>query len=324
MKRFLVTYLFTAVIGTAAVYFGTPKIAAHLPRLTRPEPAVPLPPVDNLTPTGTFFERMSPATDAPSADPGDSGQSLGTRSVDGKDAPISTPPEAPSIETPPVIPPYYPPASITNASSWAILIQRTAHYSTGGKNLGMLPAGTVGEVIKNTTSSDGDVAVCLIEQNGQWKGPILIGVANLVMFEGPLTAVPADTLSLLHYYYTLKERIDARTAAIQQAITAANPHAAAFNRATDAVNEFVIRAKKMTVAFKATTGPARSDLLDQLKRMKFEQVRLNADLSQAEARMKEWNANNPTSPAHAAPDPELSGWLAELRRLEPRKKAIIP
>jgi hypothetical protein len=58
--------------------------------------------------------------------------------------------------------------------------------------------------------------------------------------------------------------------------------------------------------------------------MKFEQVRLNAELSQAEARMKEWNANNPTSPAHAAPDPELSGWLAELRRLEPRKKAIIP
>jgi glycine cleavage system H lipoate-binding protein len=40
--------------------------------------------------------------------------------------------------------------------------------------------------------------------------------------------------------------------------------------------------------------------------------------------MKEWNANNPTSPANAAPDPELSGWLAELRRLEPQKKAIIP
>ena len=324
MKRFLTTYLITALIGTAAVYWGTPMIADTLPRSTIPEPAVPRPPTDDLTPTATFFERMSPATDAPSADPGDSGQRLGTRSVDGDDAPVSTPPDAPIIEPPPVIPPYCPPASMTNASSWAILIQRTAHYSKSGKNLGMLPAGTVGEVIKTTTSSDGDVAVCLIEQKGQWKGPILIGVANLVMFEGPLTAVPADTLSLLHHYYTLKERIDARTATIQQAITAANPHAAAFNRATDAVNEFVIRAKKMTVAFKATTGPARSDLLDQLKRMKFEQVRLNAELSQAEARMKEWNANNPTSPAHAAPDPELSGWLAELRRLEPRKKAIIP
>lgn len=324
MKRFLATYLFTAVIGTAAVYFGTPKIASLFPRLTRPEPAATRPPTDDLTPTGTFFERMSPATDAPSADPGDSGQRLGTRSVDGDDAPVSTPPEVPSIEPPPVIPPYYPPASMTNASSWAILIQRTAHYSTGGKNLGLLPAGTVGEVIKTTTSSDGDVAVCSIEQGGQWKGPVLISLADLVVFEGPLTAVPADTLSLLHHYYTLKERIDARTAAIQQALTAANPHAAAFIRATDAVNEFVIRAKKMTVAFKATTGPARSELLDQLKRMKFEQVRLNTELSQAEARMKEWNANNPTSPAHAAPDLELSGWLAELRRLEPRKKAIIP
>jgi hypothetical protein len=324
MKRFLTTYLFTAVSGTAAVYYGTPMIAAKLPRLTNPEFAIIRPSVDDLTPSSISFRRMSPATDAPSADPGDSALGSGTQSTEGEGDPIDKAPEAPIIEPPPVIPPYQPPASATHASSWAILIQRAVHYSTGGKNLGMLPAGTVGEVIKTTTSSDGDVAVCLIEQNGQWKGPILIGVANLVMFEGPLTAVPADTLSLLHHYYTLKERIDARTATIQQAITAANPHAAAFNRATDAVNEFVIRAKKMTVAFKATTGPARSDLLDQLKRMKFEQVRLNAELSQAEARMKEWNANNPTSPAHAAPDPELSGWLAELRRLEPRKKAIIP
>ncbi|MBM4163309.1 MAG: hypothetical protein FJ222_02550 [Lentisphaerae bacterium] len=324
MKRFLTTYLLTAGIGTATVYYGTPMIAAKLPRLTNPAFAITGPSVDDLTPSSVAFARMSPVTDASSADPDDSSPGNGTRSIEGDDAPINAPPEAPIIEPPPVIPPYQPPASSTNASSWAILIQRAVHYSTGGKNLGMLPAGTFGEVIKTTTSSDGDVAVCTIDQDGQWKGPVLIGVANLVVFEGPFTTVSADTLGLLRHYYALKERIDARTAAIQQAITAANPHAAAYVRATDAVNEFVLRAKKMSATFKDATGPARSEMLDQLKRMKFEQVRLNSELSQAEARMKEWTANNPDSPTNAASDPELSGWLAELRRIEPLKQAIIP
>jgi hypothetical protein len=324
MKRFLTTYLLTAVIGTAAVYFGAPAIAARLSGPARPEPDGAPPSVDALTPVSTAPGLAPTVADTPAAGSGDPTVGCVTAPAEAAATPSSPVPEAPVGVPASVIPPYQPPASITNANAWAILTRRAVHYSTAGKNLGSLPAGTIGEVIKTTTSSDGDVAVCLIEQDGQWKGPVLIGVADLVVFENSLAAVPADTLSLLHHYYTLKERIDARAAAIQKAITDANPHAAAYIRATEAVNAFVIRAQKLTAAFKTATGPARTDLLEKLKRMKFEQVRLNAERSEAEARMKEWSAQNPAPPANAASDPELGGWLAELRRIEPRKRAIIP
>ena len=324
MKRFWATYLLTAVIGTVAIYFGAPMIASKLARPTPPVPSSAThPTVSEIKPARPLFRRISAAALTSTVGQTEPRAPGVTHSRDVTNTNTGDLPASTREGTVSAVPSYRPPDSDPSAPSWAILTRQASHYSTDGKNLGPLPAGTVGEVTRTTTSSRGDFAVCTVDHNGQWKGPVLIGVEYLILFEGPLTAVPTEPLSLLHHYYALKGRIDARSATLQQQHAPGNPHVAAHTRAVNAGTEFTSLAKRRVAAMNAASGPKRSELLDELKQMKFEQARLNSERQQAEARMKEWDAQNPRQ-TRAPVDPELNDWLAELRRLEPEKQAVIP
>ncbi len=330
MSRFWTTYILTAVIATAAAYFGAPALSAQIARAARPTKfratpaASPHGEVQRLEAIGRSAEIRRPlhtTLEAP-ASVGNEPLPVGT-APDGAAAVAETV-DAPTPQQQQDRPLYRPPAANPEAASWGILKQNAPHYSAAGQNLGTLPAGTIGEVTKTTTSSNGDVAVCTIDVNGQWKGPVLISVGHLVVFEGPLTRVPLQTLDMLHHYFSLKGRADARAAAVQQRNASANPHAVAYRRANEAWTALNARVTPLTTEFNTATGTRRAELLEQLKRMRIEQNRLRIERENAAAMLRAWNEKNPPQSPDRVQDPELAGWLAELNRIEPEIQKIIP
>jgi len=330
MKSFWATYLFTALVGTAAAYYGAPAIyprlaeagfaprsAAGMPEAQTSAVSVasaavrPSPPRLRLKP-----ETPAPAEAATPPSVPDRAPTQENRTTADDATPL--PPAAPDI------PLYRPPEPDPSASSWAIVMQRTAHYTSDGQNLGPLPAGTVAQVIKTTTSSHGDVAWCTFDRNGQWRGPAFIGMEQLVLFEGPLTVAPPEALNLLHRYFTLKGRVAERIVAIQQKRTADNPIRAAYSQAHEAMKDFDARVSKLTAERDAASGPRRSELINKLHGMRAEQTRLRLERERAAAELKAWNEKNPPQSNDIAADRELAGWIAELDRLEPEKLKLIP
>ncbi len=330
MSRFWTTYILTAVIGTAAAYFGAPAISAQIARGARP---IRLGVMPVASPRGEAQRREAGDRPAelprslhtpPEAPAGFGNEPLPVGAAADGAAAVAETVDKPTPQPQEDRPLYRPPAANPEADSWAILKQNAPHYSVAGQNLGTLPAGTIGEVTKTTTSSNGDVAVCTIDVNGQWKGPVLISVGHLVVFEGPLTRVPLQTLDLLHRYFSLKGRADARAAAVQQKNASANPHAAAYRRANDAWNALNARVTPLTSEFNTATGTRRAELLEQLKRMRIEQSRLRVEREHAADKVRTWQEQNPPQQPDRVQDPELAGWLAELHRIEPEIQKIIP
>lgn len=333
--RFWLTYLLTAAIGTAIVHFGAPSFVAHADFARRPLPA--------QQPSSV----VAPAQGAQAPNPPRAPVQRPQRSVRLVPAQPPQPPQpaAPSAtatvettaasatpeqlettvpeETPPTRPLYTPPPPDPNATSWGMVLRRAPHSGIAGNALGPLSAGTVVEIEKFISTASGDQAVCVIDANGQWKGPVLIGLEHLVCFEGPLTAAPAQAVDLLHRYYRLQEQIDARRAAHRKRAATANPHAAVYERAVTELQTFDERVRTLVAQRDASSGPKRSQLIDQLHGMQATRTRLRLHVEEAKAKGNAWTKQNPqaTEDPH---DPELEEWLDTVRQLEPQVKKYVP
>ncbi len=333
--RFWLTYLLTAAAGTALIHWGSPSLAAHADTVRRlagkppraavaapraavaapraPTPAAALPVV--RMPEDVAAQAQAPQPVPPAAEPETEPPPPAA------EAAAETSAAAPqAVGAPPL---YTPPPPDPAAASWGVVLHRAPHSGVKGNPLGPLPVGTVVEIQELLPTAEGDMAVCVIDDGGQWKGPVMIGLNHLVRFEGPLTDAPPEAVDLLYRYYRLRERIDARREAHRQRTASANPHAAAHARAVADQRAFDERVRRLTAQRDAASGPRRSQLIDQLHGMQAEGTRLRLNVEEARAKRDAWARENP-QPANGPGDPELEGWIEELRRLEPEVKRYVP
>ena len=326
MKRFWLTYLLMTVIGTAAVHYGALLLCAHPGFLPLGANYLPQPPASVSARSPALVCRAPevtvrrPQTRKPGPTP-NRAQELPPQEM--PEAVAAEVPQAASASEPPVRRLYTPPPPNPEATSWCILLQQAPGYGADGTMRRTFPAGTVGEIIKRTPTANGDMAVCTVDVGGHWQGPVWIGLEYLVAFQGSLSEAPPPARDLLYRYYTLKGNIDARQAVLRQRAANANPHAAACTRAATDLKTFYARVKKLTAERDAATGPKRSTLINTLHGMQSQLTRLQLQLKQAEDQRKAWEAQH-LRPPDGQRDPEIAGWLEELRQLEPEKQQYVP
>lgn len=216
-------------------------------------------------------------------------------------------------------------ASFTGPKSgWGFLQARAPYYSPAGKNLGSLPGGTCFKYAGVETASDTPLLVSTVRNGDRWEGPYLLGCHSLALFEGSPDALDAETFRNLAEYFTLLGKIAERKAALAQTLRTDNPHAETAQRARQAYQASIEKAGELEQQRTALSGARKTKADDDLRALKYEQVRLKADADRAVADYTAWNAAHPISPSKQAADPQLRELEQALQASRVKVSELVP
>ena len=204
-------------------------------------------------------------------------------------------------------------------SGWGITKSATPYYSADGKRLGVLPGGTLLDYSSVKTSSKNMVLEAKVKQGGDWSGPFLLDCASLAIFEGKPDNIDPAILSDLTEFFSLKSKIAERKAEIEKTAHERSPHAESARRAQERYAESIRKATELNAKAEKQTGAARNKSHEQLRELKYEQVRLKADADKEAANLKAWKEANPLTPEAFRTDAQI---VALEKQLAPLKAKI--
>ena len=319
VNSFWPTFLFTAIAGSVAISYGTPYLKRYIPG------------VGDESKTYLIIEEQAGQTKQ--AEPSNAQREtndkvrLDPELVPGKTENNIKNVEQQVIVTQPAKPVVTsdPNAVGVRTGKWGVTLSYVAHYSLQGNNLGKLPGGTIVEIEGNTTSSRGKMTRCRYRQNGSWSESILIAEAQLAHFNGTSADMQPTALSTLQNYFAAKSAIEKYTASAETRQVEANPYSKPYREAYEKYKDLTERSKVLTAERDNAEGARRSQLIDQLRRMKEEQAALQRDITSYQAKYREWKARHASEfSSNAANDPKVKALQQKMAALEPDVRRLVP
>jgi len=219
-----------------------------------------------------------------------------------------------------------PPAPVFRGpkKGWGIVNPACIYYSSEGHNMGTLPAGTLIDYQEVKHSTKGFVLVSKVQrQANTWEGPFLVEVPDVVLFSGELDKLPKKLISDLKAYYTLQGQIVARKEVIEEKSQSQNPYFESAKLWQSRYGASMEKARAMEEKANALNGPAKSKMLDDLRSMKYEQVRVKLQADKEAASYKAWKDQHPIDPALVAQDSEMKELRVQLKAAEEKIKGFI-
>ena len=207
-------------------------------------------------------------------------------------------------------------------SGWGITKTATPYYSAEGKYLGMLPGGTLFDYSAVKTSSKNMVLEAKVRQDGDWTGPFLLDGTSLAIFEGKPDNINPQTIADLTGYFSITSKLAERKDALEKAGYEKSPGFEAARRAQERYSESIRQAAELSAQADKATGSAKSKLDDQLRALKYEQVRIKAEADKEAAGYKAWKDANPLPPETLRDDPEIAALEQQLAPLKAKIGAL--
>jgi len=204
-------------------------------------------------------------------------------------------------------------------SGWGFVQISVPFYSPKGKNLGTLPSGTCFKYTDVETSATAALLVSTVKRGDAWEGPYLLGCRNLALFQGSPDALDPESLQNLTDYFALLGKIAERKASLAQASRTDNPHFESARRAQQAYQASIVKAGEMEKQLAALTGTRKTKADEELRALKYEQVRLKTTADREAADYNAWNEAHPGK----APQPAADSQLRELEQALQAAKAKV-
>lgn len=209
-------------------------------------------------------------------------------------------------------------------SGWGIVSQTCAYYSNEGHNVGKLSPGTLITYSGVKQSTKSFVLISKVQrQANKWEGPFLVEAPDLVLFSGEFEKMPEKLINDIKAYYTIKGQIADRKDQIEEAAQSKNPHFDSAKLWQQRYVESVEKASEMEEKANTLKGPAKSKMLDELRSLKYEQVRLKTQADKEAVNYKAWKDQNPISPALFTNDAELKTLQAKLKEAKEKIKDVV-
>ena len=204
---------------------------------------------------------------------------------------------------------------------WGIVVTNSFFYDAQMNRGGIMVGGTVVARKSSRLLPDGNVAeCCYLKEDRLWVyEPVHLYESDLVLFEMPYEQADRASRDLLVEYCRLYGRLEAAKAKLFKDMTMRNPHLAEHQETANAYRAFSLRAKAIHEEHQTATGARRSELEDQLRKMKAEEGDYKRRYEAAKAQYDAWKQQNVIEPA-------ASGRLktAEMQSIENRMKALRP
>lgn len=296
MKRFPATLILLALAGTAAVYFGVPRLREWV----------------ETFPWEAWIARAFP-------DPTGDG--------------ASAPPEAPSDpfrrQSPPTTPRDFVPGADSTPGSfsededagaprypaWGVVRERTRAFNGKGKFSRSLPGGVLVEKTGRHESSIGPMAECRIWFERRWVEGVFIPDAALVTFEGPAEQAPESQRETLRRYFTLRDAIERRRRELDGELDADHPRRVAYREARDEYEALRRRSRELREQRDQAEGAVRIERIHELADLRRNVVLAEKRLRRATEALRETRDRN--RDAVPETDGELKRLRAELAQVEP-------
>lgn len=198
-------------------------------------------------------------------------------------------------------------------NGWGFTKRETSYYSPAGKRLGTVPGGTLFRYSDVKASSKNPMLLSRLRRDHAWDEPCLLDCTETATYEGDPETVDPAIVGNLHAFFLLTGRIAAHKATLAEKTHAANPHFLAARAAQRAYQASLAQADRLEAEAQTCTGARKVKILDALRALKYEQVRLQSEVSRTATAFTEWNQTHPaTAPAE---DPAL-------RKLEREREAV--
>ena len=209
-------------------------------------------------------------------------------------------------------------------TGWGFVKETSPHYAPDGKNLGMLPAGTIFKYSDVKTSSRNTVLVSTIKRGERWEGPFLLDCTDIAGYEGDPDTLNPTLVKNLETYFTLTGKIKLRKAELEEEASSANPHRATAQQTQQAYQASIKQASEMEQKMNAQTGMQREKTMDALRSLKYEQAQLKTKADKAATDYNAWKTANPANAAKLAADPQLQAMEKEREAARAPVASLIP
>ncbi len=319
MAGFLMRYLLVAALGSAAIYYGVPRLRSF-------EEAPESPPRANerMNRTPRSLDADAASWRKPPDAFGGATNSPGTSSVPARlDVDRETLSEAPVVvETVTGFTPSTDtiPPSGAPISHWGIVVVDAAAYRQDGRRLAnQVPGGTLVEQTDTVTTSKGEMALCKVWVDGRWDGPCLLPTADLWRVPGTRDNVSATDMHNLCRYFFIQGQIESRKARWRKRLLDSFPRSQELRRAYAEYETARKRSQELTAQRDEATGQARTDMANELRKLQAEAPRLQQRLKRLNEEYQAWKqarADDPRSDFEN--DPDVRALRGELGQLEAR------
>jgi hypothetical protein len=209
-------------------------------------------------------------------------------------------------------------------TGWGVAKASTPFYSAEGRRLGEISGGTLFTYSSVKTSSKNMVLEAKVKRDDAWDGPFFIDISELVIFGGVLDEMPQGLVSNIQTYYSAKSQIAQRRQSIEETEYARNPHFESAKLANEKYVESMKTAQVLSARADKEVGLTKNKTLDQLRALKYEQVRIKAAADKEAASYKAWKEANPVSPEKFASDKELVALETQLREVKVKVAHVLP
>lgn len=207
---------------------------------------------------------------------------------------------------------------------WGIMKKTAPYYTPQGKNLGTLPGGTVFRYNDVRSSERNSMLVSMIRRNTSWEGPFLLDCAMVAGYEGDPDSLDPQVVANLRQYFTISDSIELRRKELLEQTRSNVPELAAARKAHAAWQESIKKAAELEQQAQGLTGFRKTRANEELRKLKYEQVRLKAESDSKTAAYTAWKQANPLHEAALERDPKLLQLKQQLAECHVKVANLVP
>lgn len=293
---FWVRYLTVLVLGTAAVWFLSPKAYAVLRQRFADDSAVAEVQDADGWDGKSEAEPSAPsngedlAEAPPSAEEG-ADALVSVQLVPAEAAPLPSGDEEVAEERRPLsLERIW--QSSADVGMWGVVAEESVAYRKDGKKLpAKAPGGTLVEITKTTFTSKGDqMALCALwdADRKRWSEQILLPASNIAMFFGTRDELLAEDVERLMEFCKLNAALAARRDELDREAVDRNPYAAQLRDINEENKRFAAITKELTEERDRLTGAARNRVADELRALEAKSTEISLEAKRLVALYEEW------------------------------------
>ncbi len=207
---------------------------------------------------------------------------------------------------------------------WGFIKQTAVYYSPQGKNLGTLPAGTLFTYEAVKATSKNPMLLSMVQQNNAWQGPYLLDCTTTAAYDGSPDMIHRDVVSNLKTFFTLSGQIAARKEALKESVLSQNPLAIEARETLRKYQQSIEKASALEKESRTLTGLKKIKVDDELRALKYEQVRMKAKLDSAVAAYADWEKANPAITHKMEKDSVLQALVTQREAVRAKVANLIP
>jgi len=210
-------------------------------------------------------------------------------------------------------------AQSAETRSWGVVSREGAKaYTTNGKFLGKLQAGTILSILSVRKTKTGRVAVCTLQVSGD-KDKLLVRTSELEMRRGLLEKAGEKEKDLTIKAAKLQAAIGRARSGPEETVAANNPHAGAYAEVKKKHAAFWKKVSALEARHEAADGEERMRYFDELRRLKGEDIRIGTELESVKKKYDAWNRQH--RPARVD-TPEIRALESELQDVRYKLREI--